>query len=385
MIHEICKKDSLKKNPTALQSLWFWKDIFRIRLFLRHREAAPHWKQQKRIQGSALILTLLALSALGILAASAATMGLYLVAEEENLMKQSRSFYAAESAVNRVLFYLREDNRTHPVRTLGENEYHGINDFYADAERWLADGIDREVSVSTAGTNSETKQMFVRVTDEAGAFQIQPVSTLMQRLIERRQAVNEDKGTDLSETQLQDRVTDRITDFFDADSQRTVDGMEKEEFLAINRPFLPQNRDPEFREELFDIPGFIYFVSLNVSDVSAFFQLIPPSGMASIPQIDSIYSSDLDSLAAAADLTDDEKKDFSEALALWRKDQTLLSKSLKDSLLEKVQENLSNTESGFYRVRIEPADGEPGVKLDAVFRLQSTSIYAFEFYEYFTH
>ncbi len=110
-------------------------------------------KKQKRScgkqHGGALILVLVLLSTMGVLAASSAAISLYLSVGGTAALTQSRNCYYAESAMNRVLFYLREDAAAHADRTLGENEYHGINDFYADAERWLADGIQRTVEISS--------------------------------------------------------------------------------------------------------------------------------------------------------------------------------------------------------------------------------------------
>jgi hypothetical protein len=95
-----------------------------------------------------LILVLVLLSTMSILAASSAAISLYLSVGGSASMIQSRNYYLAESAMNRVLFYLREDAAAHDDRTLGANEYKGMNEFYSDAERWLADGILREVAVS---------------------------------------------------------------------------------------------------------------------------------------------------------------------------------------------------------------------------------------------
>ena len=105
-------------------------------------------KKIRASRGGALILVLVLLSTMSILAASSAAISLYLSVGGSASMIQSRNYYLAESAMNRVFFYLREDAAAHDDRTLGANEYKGMNDFYSDAERWLADGILREVAVS---------------------------------------------------------------------------------------------------------------------------------------------------------------------------------------------------------------------------------------------
>ena len=138
-------------------------------------------KHSLRNRASALILSLVILVSAGTLAAAAAAMGLYLSTDSRVSLLRSRDYYAAESALNRTIFYLKDDLSTYPERTLGENDYHGRNDLFPDRMRFLADGVEHLIPVP--GSREERR---VVLTDEGAAIPIPPVSTLMQRLEDRR-------------------------------------------------------------------------------------------------------------------------------------------------------------------------------------------------------
>ena len=174
-----------------------------------------------------------------------------------------------------------------------------------------------------------------------------------------------------------ERLKEIVSDFFDADDSRLLDGMEHPEYLRAGKPFFPKNRDLEFREELFGIPGFSEFFPVEL------FQVIPPEKTDPPGQMVSIYSSDLDTISLEADLTDQEKEDFSAGLDKWKREQIPLSKSLKASLRKKL-EKLSNKESGCYRIHVFPGKNGLGIALDAVFRPSSETVYDIEFLEYYT-
>ena len=198
--------------------------------------------------------------------------------------------------------------------------------------------------------------------------------------------MNKNQMVDISENQNFQNMLEQIQDYMDTDSLRLLNGMEKEDYLRIGKPFLPKNQEPEYREEFMMIPGIRDFYSkFSASGNDDFFQVIPPANMQSLPYQVNLYSSNMDLIDMAADLSDIEREDLEKALELWRTEQTLLTKSLKSNLLKKLEGKVVTKESGWYRVRLNLQHQKQSTSLSASFNLESGSSYPIEYMEYFVY
>ena len=198
--------------------------------------------------------------------------------------------------------------------------------------------------------------------------------------------MNKNQMVDISENQNFQNMLEQIQDYMDTDSLRLLNGMEKEDYLRIGNPFLPKNQEPEYREEFMMIPGIRDFYSkFSASGNDDFFQVIPPANMQSLPYQVNLYSSSMDLIDMAADLSDIEREELEKALELWRTEQTLLTKSLKSNLLKKLEGKVVTKESGWYRVRLNLQHQKQSTSLSASFNLESGSSYPIEYMEYFVY
>ena len=101
--------------------------------------------------------------------------------------------------------------------------------------------------------------------------------------------------------------------------------------------------------------------------------------------VGNLYSSSMDLIDMAADLSDIEREELEKALELWRTEQTLLTKSLKSNLLKKLEGKVVTKESGWYRVRLNLQHQKQSTSLSASFNLESGSSYPIEYMEYFVY
>ena len=191
---------------------------------------------------------------------------------------------------------------------------------------------------------------------------------------------------ELSENQKFQILQEQIQDYMDRDDLKLLDGMEEEDYLRIGKAFLPKNLEPEYREEIFAIPGFFdFFSSWQPNWDPDFFQVIPPGDMERPPDEVNLYSSDLNAIDMKVNLTDAEREELEKALELWRTEQIKISKTLKSNLLKKLDGVVSIKESGWYRVRLRLKHKKQTTYLNAAFKLESGSSYPIEYMEYFIY
>ncbi len=323
-------------------------------------------------EGVALISVLLLLSALGVLTAAAIAAGLYLNWEVAGSEKRARDFYRAESALNRTVYLLKMDVASYPDRTLGEVDY-GSRFL---AERMMADGTFRTCTVADGGVT-----LTVELTDAAGRFSLEPFSTLAERLAARRNRALIGTMPDLDQERRFGVFQARLADAFDADSFRSLDGMEQPEYVRAQLPNLPRNGDWQFREEILQVPGAAEFFHSSGNGLLDTVNLIAPAGLPALPGGVRLYSSTLDDIVEALDMNDRERDRLDAALTAWRSARIKLSKTLDRELYSKitVSDQVVNRESGIYQLEI--GDGK-SVKLNATFSLNRGPVAFLEFYEY---
>ncbi len=324
---------------------------------------------KRRQRGVALITVMLLLVGLGLVAGSAAMLGLSLWVEADHTASRAREHYRAESALNRAVWLLKLDLAENADRTLGVNDYQNR---MIRHERFPADGVDRALKIGG-------KMIPIRILDGAAGISLMPLATLGDRLSEIRQQDNRDRMVNFSDTTAFNNFLERLADALDADSFRRLNGMEQEEYDKNGMAFLPRDGEWEFREELLMVPG--------AADLQAVengfwhrFNVIPPHGLDEVPARPSLYSSAPEMIRRTAELDDRELAKFEAAREIWRRERIALSKSLDVVLYSKLTETLSTGESGLYRIEIGRGEGPAGVGMTAVLKpLPGTRF--LEFYE----
>ena len=135
---------------------------------------------------------------------------------------------------------------------------------------------------------------------------------------------------------------------------------------AMKSP-LPRNDVMQFREELLYIDGFTELIPLDRHGRLSAVRLIPPAGTAALDGGASLFSATRQEMKLRLpDLTDEEIDSIMEALDRWRTEKILLSESLDEELLARVNAKFSTGESGVYTVMISGpagADKRPFRKL----------------------
>ena len=303
--------------------------------------------------GVALVTVMALLSVLGMLAAAVIASSLYLMRDTRSARSRMLAFYASESALNRALFCLRLDRAAHPERRLGEYDYSRRG----AVDRFMADGIRHTI---VRGDDV----FFVTVTDAVSGIGIAPAATtLPERLAAAWRDRARFRNSDFDTSRLFGRFLDKLTDFLDADNFRQLDGMERDEYRKLNLANLPRNGVPEYADELLMIPGAADFLA------SGALPPLLPAGWCGVAIPDgrvSLFASQLEEIAVAAELSDRELARLREALEEFRSTGKPLGNFLAQAIADKLEGKVKSDESGFYRIRVEPVDPAAAPVLDAV-------------------
>jgi len=310
------------------------------------------------------------LTIMSTLTAAAVSAGLYMMREVSFSDKDVRAFYDAESAINHVVFYLKQDTAAHTERQLGTHDY---NRRFKDM-RYMADGIDRTLIL-------RGKTLPYRISDAVGGFSLTPFTDLADRLRELREKRLKHKIVSFDEERAFDRFMGNLEDYLDSDDNRNREGRERDDYVQDGFASLPRNGAPEFAGELAWIANAGIFFHAGPDGRMQDINVIAPAGLAEIPDKVSLFSSSMETLKNKLELSDSEVEELEKAMNLWRTEQTLLKKSLHTELLNKIyaeESEIETEESGIYRIEI--GGGTPS-RLTAVLQLNSGTNFL-EYYEY---
>ncbi len=322
-------------------------------------------------QGGAALITVLALLALvAAIVAGAVALSLYSSVESTAAVDRARSFYAAESALNRGIFQLRRDIAGHPARTLG-----GVYDEDNRLERWMADGV---VHVTRVG--SEDYRVTVADAGGSPSLEVEDPQEMLRDLYTARRERLAALGTEQENLDF-DADLDRFGDYIDGDSFRNLNGMEADEYRKLGLAALPRNGAIQFREEVLWIPGVREFFGSGPGRFNGL-AVVAPASLAAPEYRLSFYSSPVDFIADQYLLTQNEIGEVRLARRAWRGERERPESNLNVALCARLEAILEVDETGTYTLRAEPESGS-GAAIEATLRFDGGAHFL-EFYDYFT-
>ena len=167
----------------------------------------------------------------------------------------------------------------------------------------------------------------------------------------------EDAGDDVID--LVNDVSHRLGDYLDSDDDIREYGREANDYEDMDAKPLPRNEKMQFREELLYIEGFTKLFPLDKDGRLSSIRLLPPDNTTDLSGTESLFSADRRTLELKCDLSEDELDTVMDALERWRNDKELLSDTLDEELLAKLNSSFSTVESGAYTVIISAPSAKP--------------------------
>ena len=296
--------------------------------------------------GVALIATLCFLATAGVLALSLAALSQKAAFGNAAEVGRMRSFYLNEGVANRVRYLIEADRSAYPLRRPDEVDF----DDY-DFDRYFADS-------------------FVHTMDYYGT----PVRFVIHNGV-RGIDLNSREGIDvLQQNRLTDTVvadalelfSTRLTDYMDSDDSPGTDGLEKDDYDALNCNNLPRNDAMQFKEELFWIPGALEVTPVDGNgDLSIVRNLQISNGGNP-----SIFAATYVELRTIGGLDEIEAATVYDALREWRKNRTKLSDQLDVLTLPLLQQRFSWEDSRYYTIEILRPEQGVGAGLRCTFQTQ---------------
>lgn len=297
-------------------------------------------------EGAALVAVLCLLATAGVLVLSLAALSqsaAFGTAEQLELM---RSRYRAEGMMNRIRYLIEADRSAFSGRRPEDVEFSEY-----DHDRYFGDGYLHEAEYYGAPVRFVIHNAVRGIDLNSG----QGIDVLL---------TGRESDTVLSETL--ERFRDRLDDYTDNDDAVSAEGMEQDEYDALDRDSLPRNASMQFKEELFWIPGAL--------------EVAPPDGNGELAVIrnlqirnagnPSIYAASYIELRAVGGLEETEAAAAYAALREWRRSRTKLGDQLDVLTLPNLQQNFSWQDSAYYTVEILHPETGIGAGLRCTFRVQ---------------
>lgn len=302
-------------------------------------------------KGAALIAVLALVSTCSVLVAAMVLLGRVHRTEVHTRCAVSASRYAAESAMNRIIWLVTADRELFPDSVPGEEDY---DEFSHD--RYMADGV-----IHTMEYMGRTVRF--RVEDAVCGLDLSSGASGLEALLTGRE-------DDTAVADALENFGDLITDYMDADDSVTGEGMEADDYEAADSDPLPRNGAWQYREELMWLTDAEKFLPCDRFGRPTGIML---PGIAVTDSRPGLFTATWTELTTLGGLTGTEAALVLEALNRWRRERTPLADSLDGTLYLNLSENFRLEESGVYRVTVEQAaaDGEPTAVLGAVFEAYS--------------
>jgi hypothetical protein len=314
----------------------------------KHNKHYPRNKEQ----GSALVAALGIIFIGSILTAYTLSISKASPLTIDTFTKLQRSILVSESVLNRVQWLIAADRQLYSNVTLGETQY---DDF--DTERYIADTIPKTIDYYG-------EKITFTISDAAFGNDIanyrNTLSTYKRNL-----------ETDTTWSEKLTTLQAKIADYIDTNDDTQTDGMEKQDYEALNHGKLPRNDKMQYREELLWIPGAIEAFPLDKDGRLTSARIIPPEKMSfqAASNRVNLLNANILQLKTLGNLTNDEIVEFLNARNQFIQNRTPLSDSLDPLLSTRLSRVFTQTESGDYTVTILPTpnSGIPFHKLSATF------------------
>lgn len=285
-------------------------------------------------QGIALIAVLGTLLLLTLLTLSIITISKICALRTAGNAINEHSMLLAEGVANRVYWILMNDRKLFRDRLLGTADYEA-----SDAKRLMADGVNHQIDYYNGHAEFSIYDMLSGIQVNGNA----PGRNLNQQI--NLPFIKESRKNELQ------IFHNRLLDYVDSNSLIRLNSLEKNSYSGRGMAPLPRNRPMEFREEVLYIPGSKNFFTINEIGRLSSVTLIAPRGLrqANIKK-PSIFNSSAKIIATITNLSSGESEIVSTALNAWFKQKTPLNESLDATLLARLKQNFSFSESGYYTI-----------------------------------
>jgi hypothetical protein len=280
----------------------------------------PQRPRQTDESGVALIMVLGVLAASMLLIAHLMTVSEILSKEALVTVRKSELRYQAESAADISYWMYLTDRRLFSNRKLGRTEADELRED-KDYPPWMQDRRPHEF---------DDGQVVTYLSSGADGFDY--------RFPERLKNTLDSDSSDYND--LVDEFADILTDYKDSDDLRQLNGMEKGDYEALGFPTLPRNGAPQYRAEIYWLPGWQEVVPGEIA-------LIPPKGVTfnSQEQKPSFFSASPNLLYSRLDVNEDEMNSILEARLQWETEGASLQDNLSTELYSKINSACNFTES----------------------------------------
>jgi len=253
-----------------------------------------------------------------------------------------RSMLISEGAATRIQYLLAADRNLNPDDKPGAVDYTTY-----EYDRIMADGVEHTMDYYG-------EEVSFTVTDAVSGWDMSPEN--YQKVLELISG-RDDAGDDVID--LVNEVSHRLGDYLDSDDDIRDYGREANDYEDMDAKPLPRNENMQFREELLYIEGFSKLFPPDANGRLSSIRLIPPDNTSSLSGTESLFSADRQTLELKCDLSEDELDTVTDALERWRTEKELLSDTLDEELLNKLNRAFSTVESGAYTVIISAPASKP--------------------------
>lgn len=322
---------------------------------------------RKNERGVALVMVLSLLAFISLLAISAVSLSQYMTRDAYTGASFTRSTYIAEGAANRIYWYLLNDRKKYPQRSIIPEE-----DENEGEERYLADGLKRRLE------EFKNQEVAYEIHDAVSGMDVSgkmPHRDLMNLLANLDRAGEERRKLEI--------LMNRLQDYVDADSVLHLNGMEEKEYESREMLNLPRNSAMQYREELLWVPGSSEYFKPDTDGRMAAARLIAPRGMPPVAGRPSLYSTPLKQVADRCKLSPMETSQLQDAFTTWTNQKTPLKDSLPPGFLKRIEMYYGTSESSFYTILIDTSTKKnPGVRLAVTFKIQFGTDVKRQFYEF---
>jgi len=152
---------------------------------------------------------------------------------------------------------------------------------------------------------------------------------------------------------------DILSDYVDRNSLTHLNGMEKDDYLALDLPPLPRNSKLEYREEILLLPESQNFFLPDKNGRLSEFNIIPPKGMPAFKKgKDNFFSVDKTILMSKLRIDSEEADDMINSRNKWSKSSEAITDFIDPEMMSKLKSSFSFKDSGYYTLIIKASPGD---------------------------
>jgi len=287
-------------------------------------------------RGAALIAVLVLLMTVSLLAMSMAALSQLATLGTRGDADRLRSAYLAEGALNRAIWLTAADRVLYGATNPANVAYEDFDD-----ERFLADGVDREMDYYGVTVR-------YRILPGAGGVTVTGSSAAdaLNQLLSVKTASDGDLAEDVR------RFSAKVQDYADSNDLLTEDGMEEGDYEEQGMRPLPRNNNIQYREELWWIPDAVRFFP---PDRDGRLTLVNPLTLPSTVRQVSLYTANYALLTNYGNLESDDAREVLRTLKEFRRTREPLSETLDPLLWSNLTSRFTTQDNGIFRIVIENA------------------------------